>query len=371
VAFNRKILKDFDVGLVINVFLICMVGMVVISSATHVFKGGSSYSVVRQALWLVAGFGLLAATTFIDYNTYRVYYKVIYIANLVLLGLVVLLGKVTNGANSWLGILGLGIQPSEFMKISLVLVLAKKIEEFDGNINNFKNLGILALYSIIPLGLIAAQPDMGTAMVLAVIVLGMLFMAGLDLRVLIGGLAACAAAALVALFSPLPILDQYMKDRIFDFLDPARAPQHGGYQAIQSKIAVGSGQLFGMGFGNGIQNTGNFISEAQTDFIFSILGEEFGFIGAIVMIVLYASMIFRCLKVVKVAKDKFGSMVVIGVVSMFAIQMFQNIGMTIGLMPITGITLPFISYGGSSLFTSMIAIGLVLNVGMRRHKINF
>lgn len=370
-AFNRKILKNFDFGLLINVILICIIGLIIISSATHAFNGGSLRSFMMQIFWVILGLGLMGAAAFIDYNTFKAYYKVIYFANIALLGLVVAIGGVINGANSWLGIGSLGIQPSEFMKISLIIVFARKIEEFEGNINNIKNIGILMAYAIVPVGLVAAQPDVGTAMVFVAIILGMLFMGGLDLRILLGGIGAAAAVILGVWFSPVQILPPYMKMRIMIFLNPGLDPQNKGYQAIQSKIAVGSGQLFGMGLGKGIQNQGKFLSEASTDFVFSVLGEEFGFLGAVVLILLYIFLIFKCLKIMRVAKDKFGYLVVAGIVSMLIFQIFQNIGMTIGLMPITGITLPFVSYGGSSMLTNMICIGLVLNIGMRRNKINF
>lgn len=370
-AFNRKILKNFDISLLINVILICVIGLVGISSATDAFSGGSMKSFMMQIAWIIVSLGMLFAAAFIDYNTFKAYYKVIYIVNIALLGLVVALGKVTNGANSWIGLGNLGIQPSEFMKVSLIIVFAKKIEEFEGDINNIKNLGILAAYAIVPIGLIAAQPDIGTAMVFAAIVLGMLFIGGLDLRILLGGIGGAAAAVLAVWFSPVQILLPYMKNRVLFFFNPSLDPQNKGYQAIQSRIAVGSGELFGMGYGQGIQNQGKFVSESSTDFIFSVLGEEFGFIGAVVLILLYISLIFKCLQSMRVARDKFGYLVVAGIISMFVFQIFQNIGMNVGLMPITGITLPFVSYGGSSMLTSMISIGLVLNIGMRRHKINF
>lgn len=366
-SFNRKMLKNFDFGLLFNVILLCVVGIVTVSSATQAFNGGSNRSFVLQIVWTLLGLGLLIITIAIDYSNFKIYYKFIYIANIIMLLVVIVIGKVTNGANSWLGVGSLGIQPSEFMKISLIIVFARKIEEFEDNINSFKNLGILFLYAATPLGLIAYQPDLGTVMVLVAIIIGMLFMGGLDLRILLGSL----LSGIAAIFAVFPFLEPYQQNRLKVFIDPASDPLKNGYNLLQSKIAIGSGQLFGMGYGKGLQNEGKFLPVAYSDFIFSVLGEEFGFVGAVILILLYVSMAFRCLKIARIAKDKFGSMVVTGVVSMLIFQMFQNIGMTIGLMPITGITLPFVSYGGSSMWASMIAIGLVLNVGMRRHKINF
>lgn len=367
VALKKKILRNFDFGLLFNVILICIIGIVIISSATHAFSGGSNRLFVQQIIWTVMGIALLVITAVIDYNVFKTYYKVIYAANILMLVAVILIGEVRNGANSWLGIGSFGIQPSEFIKISLIIVFARKIEEFEDGINKIKNLLILFAYAAIPLGLIMMQPDMGTAMVLIVIIIGMLFMAGLNLKVFIGGI----AAGIAGIFAVFPFLDTYQQDRIKIFFNPQIDPSNRGYHILQSITAIGSGELFGMGYGKGIQNQGNYLPESETDFVFSVLGEEFGFIGAMVLILLYTMLIFKCIKIARQAKDKFGSMIGIGVVFMFIFQMFQNIGMTIGLMPITGITLPFVSYGGSSMWASMIAIGLLLNISMRRHKINF
>lgn len=370
--FSKKALRNFDFSLLLIVIFICAIGIITIASATQAFKdGGTLRYFILQIAWTLLGLVLMAITVAMDYNIFKMYNKIIYFANVGMLALVVVIGKATNGATSWFGVGSFGIQPSEFMKISLIILLAKKIEEFEGDVNNIRNLGILFLYSALPLGLIMLQPDLGTAMVIIFIIIGMLFMAGLDIRVFIAGILAAAGVVLGLWFSPIPILKPYQKDRILTFINPEHDPLGTGYHIIQSKIAIGSGQLFGMGFGKGLQNEGRFLPESHTDFIFSVLGEEFGFIGALLLVILYALMIFKCVKISKIAKDKFGSLVVVGVASMFIFQMFQNVGMTIGLMPITGITLPFVSYGGSSMWASMISIGLVLNISMRRHKINF
>lgn len=368
---NKKMLKNFDFGLLINVILISIIGIITVSSATRAFNGGSKRLFLLQIAWVAISLICLVITVLIDYINFRLYYNFIYIANLMLLGLVVVLGKVTNGANSWLNIGSVGIQPSEFMKLSIILVIARKVEDFEGDINNFKHLGIIFLYCIIPIAMIYEQPDLGTAMVIVVIIIGMLFMAGLNLKVLFGGAIAAAAAALAIWFSPVPILKEHQRNRILIFLNPSLDKLNTGYQVEQSKVAIGSGQIFGMGLGKGLQIEGKFLPYPYTDFIFSVVGEEFGFVGAVVLLLLYASMLIKILRTTKVAKDKFGYMTIAGIMWMFLFQMFQNIGMTMGLMPVTGITLPFVSYGGSSMLVSMISIGLVLNIGMRRHKINF
>lgn len=370
-ALNKKLLKNFDYGLVIIVLLICAIGIITLISATHAFSGGGKKTFIAQIVWTLAGLGALILTATVDYNVYRVYYKVIYFINVGLLALLMVVGKMRNGAVSWFGVGSMGIQPSEFMKISLIILFAKKIEEYEGNLNNFKNLAILFAYAVVPLALIIAEPDLGTAMVFVVIIVGMLFMGGLSLKILITSALMVAAIVLTLYYSPVQILKPHQRARIESYLNPSADPLEKDYQQDQSKIAIGSGELLGMGFENGLQNKGNYVPYSYTDFIFSVIGEEFGFAGSAVLILLYTSMTFRCLNVMRVAKDKFGVIVVVGVVCMLVFQMFQNIGMTIGLMPITGITLPFVSYGGSSMITSMIGIGLILNIGMRRHKINF
>jgi len=368
---NKKFLRDFDFSLLIDVLLICTIGIVAIASATRAFNGGSSRNFTMQIAWTVVGLVLLIVTASIDYSIYKGYSKVIYFANVAMLALVIVVGTATNGSKSWFGIGPFGVQPSEFMKVSLIILIARKIEDFQDDINNIKNIGIILAYTALPLGLIMLQPDLGTAMVIVFIVVGMLFMAGLNLKIFFWGIAASIVAALAVWFSPVPILKEYQRYRILTFINPEIDPLGNGYHITQSKIAIGSGQLFGMGFGKGLQNEGRFLPESHTDFIFAVLAEEFGFVGAGILILLYAFLMYRCVKIAKIAKDKFGSMVVMGVMSMFLFQMFQNVGMTIGIMPITGITLPFVSYGGSSMLTSMISIGLILNIGMRKHKINF
>jgi rod shape determining protein RodA len=367
VAINKKMIKNFDFSILFNVLCICAIGIATIASATGVFAGGSKRNFIMQIVWTIIGVILLLITVFIDYSTFKAYYKVLYIINLGMLVAVSALNKVTNGASSWFGIGSFGVQPSEFMKITLIIVVAKKIEEFDGDINNIKNIGILLLYSIPPLILIYKEPDLGTTLIIIFIIVGMVFMAGLDLRVFFGGI----GVAIASIFAIFPFLETHQQDRIKVFLDPSLDPLGAAYHINQSMIAIGSGQLWGMGYGKGLQSEGKFLPEPHTDFIFSVLGEEFGFIGALILVLLYISFILKCFKVTKIAKDKFGEMLVTGITAMFLFQAFENIGMTIGLMPITGITLPFVSYGGSSMLTSMVATGLVLNVGMRRHKINF
>ncbi len=220
----------------------------------------------------------------------------------------------------------------------------------------------------VPTALVLTEPDLGGAMVFLSIFAGMVFAAGISYRLILWGIAAGIAAIPPAWMF---LLEEHQKTRLLVFLNPGIDPLGGGYHVIQSMIAVGSGRLLGKGLYQGTQNKLDFLPAQHTDFIFSVLGEELGFVGAVVLIFFLFLMLYRILDAARQAKDRFGYLVVIGVLSMFTFQIFENIGMTIGIMPITGLTLPFVSYGGSSLLANMLAIGLVINVGMRRQRINF
>ena len=246
-------------------------------------------------------------------------------------------------------------------------MLGKKLEDMESDINNLKNFFILFAYSAIPMFLIVIQPDMGMTMVCFFIILGIFFMSGLNSKVILGGFAAIILAVMVVWNSG--IMKPHWKERLTSFINPEKYESTIGHQVIQSKTAIGAGELTGTGFMKGKQM--RFVPESHTDCIISVLGEQWGFIGIIVLLMLYGVIFWRMLKIAMTAKDIFGSVTVIGLLSYFVFALMQNIGMNIGIMPVTGITLPFVSYGGSSLLTNFIALGLVLNIGMRRKKINF
>jgi rod shape determining protein RodA len=262
----------------------------------------------------------------------------------------------------------MGIQPSELAKLIIIITLSKVMEEME-NINKLKNLFKIAIIVIIPMGLIQLQPDLGTNLIFAITIFGMLFVAGLDLRIIYGGIIT-AVIGITAVWNS-SLLKDYQRSRILVFLRPEMDKLGRGYNAIIAKTAIGSGQFFGMGLYNGIQTTGSFIPESSTDFIFSVFAEEWGFLGCIILLGLYLNIILKSIGIAKTSKDKFGKYLIVGIVTMLTFQILQNIGMDIGLMPITGIPLPFMSYGGSSLMTNVVSIALVLNVGMRRRKIKF
>lgn len=368
-SFNRKLLKNIDYSILISMVIIAVIGIITISSATLAYlEDGNHSKFIVQIAWLIIASVIGFAMLVVDYNTIGGYYKILYVGVNILLLLVLVVGSTRNGAKAWLGIGSVGIQPSEFAKIITIIVLAKLMEDMD-NINTFRNLFRIAFFSAIPMVLIQLQPDTGTNMIFFVTILGMMFVAGLDLRFIFGGFAVSAAG--IAAIWKLNILQPYQKDRILVFLQPETDKLGAGYNAVIAKTAVGSGQFFGMGLFNGIQTSGKFIPESSTDFIFSVFAEEWGFLGSMILLALYFNIVIKSIIIAKTSKDKFGTYLVVGIITMFAFQILQNIGMDIGLMPITGIPLPFMSYGGSSLLTNVISIALVLNVGMRRQKINF
>lgn len=361
---NKKIFKNMDYGILFCVIVVVIIGIITIGSATSI----SSSSFKYQIAWFIISIPIVFALLLIDYNTIGGYYKVIYFASIVLLVLVLLVGSVRNGAKSWLGIGPFGGQPAEFAKLATIIALSKIMEDME-NINTFKNLSKIAIYILIPMVLIQLQPDAGTNMIFAVTMLGILFVAGLDLKFIYGTV--ITGIVSVAILWKFNILDAYQKNRVLVFLKPELDKLGNGYNAIMAKMAVGSGMFFGLGWNKGNLAGGNFIPESHTDFIFSVFAEEWGFLGIIVLLALYFNIIIKSIKIARTSKDKFGSYMVIGILTMITFQILQNIGMDIGLMPITGITLPLMSYGGSSLLTNLVSIALILNVSARRQKIDF
>lgn len=362
---NGKLLKELDYSIIIISTIIVCFGSINIYSATR--KYGFHYFKLQIA-WLFIALVLVYFILLFDYSLLMNYAGVIYWMSIVLLIINDTLGKVTNGARSWIALGNRGIQPSEFAKLAIIIMLAKKLEDMEGNINNVKNFFILCFYAILPMTLIVIQPDMGMTMVCFFIVLGIFYAAGLNTKVIGWGFVALVIVIAVAWNSVIP---PYMKVRLTSFLNPEVDELGSTFQLSASLIAVGSGGILGKGFLKGTQISGGFIPEAFTDFIFSVVGEEWGLVGALGLILLYGILIYRFIKTASISKDIFGSIICVGVISSFLFSILQNIGMTIGIMPITGITLPLMSYGGSSMLTNFMAIALVLNVGMRKKKINF
>ncbi|WP_414648724.1 rod shape-determining protein RodA [Clostridium sp.] len=362
---NKKLLRELDYSVIILAICIVIFGGINIYSATN--KDYGNYYAKMQIVWLILSLIAVYVLLVFDYMLIENYAVIIYWAGIILLVINDIFGSTANGATSWIRIGGAGLQPSEFAKIGMIIMLAKKLDEMEGKINNPKNLFHLMFYAAVPMLLIIIQPDMGMTMVSFFIVLGIFYCIGLDSKVIIGGIT--SIVLLVVGVWNSPIMKPYWKARLTSFLHPELNQQGSGLQLIQSKLAIGSGGIFGRGFEKGVQF--NSVPENHTDFIFSVLGEEWGLIGALILILLYGILIYKLIKIAKGSKDVFGTVICVGFISNLLFSIMQNIGMTMGLMPITGITLPFMSYGGSSLLTSFMALGLVLNVGMRRKKINF
>ena len=280
---------------------------------------------------------------------------------------VMIVGHSALGAQRWIQIGPINLQPSEFSKIIMIVCLAAMLEERVGKLNSLEDLAPVALYVGVPFVLVLKQPDLGTSLVFMAIFLGMVFACGIRLK-LLAGLFAAGIAAMPVLWH---FLKDYQKMRIMVFMDPNVDPLGSGYHIIQSKIAIGSGMLFGKGLFEGTQSQLNFLPENHTDFIFAVVGEELGFVGAAVLLLLYLVVLWRGVQIARDASDIFGRLLAVGITSMLAFHVLVNVGMTMGIMPVTGIPLPLMSYGVSSLTTNVLAIALLLNIQLRKQKLVF
>ncbi len=363
---SKKIIKDLDFGLLLTVLALIGIGLINIYSATHTNYG--LYFVKRQIFWVVFSLFIMYFLILIDYSIIGVYSQMLYWFFNVMLVATLFLAPIRNGATGWLDFGPLSFQTSEFAKIALCIFLSKKISEFEGKINKLSELMIVIGYAAITMGLIVIEPDMGMTMLCFFMVLGVIFISETNWKQITGLLVLTAGAIVFAL--NFPIIPPYMKSRIVDFFNKSDT-QNGGYQVLQSIIAIGSGKIFGTGFLKSMKVAGGFVPEASTDFIFSVVGEEWGLIGAIIVIILFIILIYRILRISKNAKNSFGKIFTAGIAALWIFQFFQNIGMTMGIMPVTGVTLPFVSYGGSSLLSNFMALGLILNIGMRKKKLMF
>jgi len=364
--FDRRLAYHFDWLLLILTLIIIAGGLATIFSATEARAHtgfASNPLVMRQAFYAGVGFLGMIAVVLVDYRRLERYAYVVYAASLLLLVAVPLVGSVVGGARRWINLGPVSIQPSEMIKVALVIALARYFHRAQAT-GDLRLLDVLPAFLLlaIPVGLILGQPDLGTVGVIAIVAFSVLFCAGLRIRVFLM-LGAIAAAAVPLLWGHLK---PYQQQRVLTFFSPEMDPLGAGYHVIQSKIAIGSGMFWGKGFLQGTQTKLNFIPEQHTDFIFSVFAEEWGYIGALVLIGLYAVLVVRGLMVAYRAKDRFGALLVFGVVSIVFWQVVINVSMTSGILPVVGITLPFFSYGGSSLTTMMIAVGLMINVNMRR-----
>jgi len=369
-ADERRPIRHLDPVLLVTTMLLAAAGLFLVYSATHqsldALKLDPAQFVKKQFTAFVLGFVLLILVAAFDYRFYKVYAGFIYGAVVVALVIVRFtpLGSNPSGAQRWFTFGGFQLTPSEFAKIALILMIATVLSELRTAEPMLIDVLRVTMIAIVPIGLVFIQPDIGTTIVLVAILVGTLVVAGTRPR----HLAVLAVTACVLLFGAfqLNVIKGYQLDRLVAFLDSGSDTQGANYNRNQAEIAIGAGGLLGQGYLHGKLTNLDFVPEQHTDFIFTALGEEFGFVGAACMLALFAILMWRAIRIAYLSKDAFGTFVASGIAAMFAIQMFVNIGMVIGIMPITGIPLPFVSYGGSSMLANFIAVGLLLNIHMRR-----
>lgn len=365
---KKKILKNIEWGILICTLLLIGIGLVALYSST---QSSGFEELKKQIMWLIISIPIVILIISLDYEIIANISQIGYGIILILLVLVLFTTPV-NGATSWFDIGPFSFQPAEFAKIFVILLLAKGIvrvqKQDENDISKPLKLFLVLLIVAVPVLLIIKQPDYGTALAFLVATIFMLFVSGINKKYIIGAILSVIVVVPLLYFFVLP---EHAKTRIDVFLNPNLDPRGVGYNVIQSKLAIGAGQLFGMGITKGNQTQLGFLYPKTTDFIFSVIGEEMGFIVSAGVIVLYVVLITKAIYVAKTAKDNLGSYIAMGIAGVFMFHMVENIGMTMGLLPITGVPLPFVSYGGSSLLTNFVLVALLLNISARRKKAIF
>ena len=359
----NRILKETGAGLFIIIAVIFFIALISLYSASH--RPGEEMAknfALQQTVWIAAGFCILIFTVLFGYERSLDYAYAIFAVNILLLILVLAVGSIRFGAKRWLSLGLFSLQPSEICKVSYILALVKYVADNSDRVNSIRVFVTSLLICVVPLILIIKQPDLGTAVVFLPVLLVVLFVAGLRKRYVFWFFLTSIIS------SPFlwSILKGYQKKRLLVFLNPNADPLGAGYTIIQSKIAVGSGGILGKGWLSGTQNQLNFLPERHTDFIFSVIGEEWGFLGALAVLILFLFLIRRLLNIGDTTNDIRGKLLIIAIVTLLWFHVFVNISMTIGLMPVVGIPLPLMSYGGSNLLTTLILIGLAISVQFRR-----
>ncbi len=403
---DYKLQDKFDFGIFIPCLLLFGIGLAAIYSST-VHHPTASGNFDRQLIWGIGAFIVFFVTYSIPISSFRMMAIPLYLLSLGLLMAVLVMGRQISGAKSWLDLGSIGFQPSEMAKVGTILVIASFLSRNNTDIESFKDIVITLIIGLVPVGLILLEPDMGTALVFIGIILTMIFWKGISLFglfiVLSPGFVALSSlfgiyyfiAALLLVTVALllfrkdiffsgsifalnlgagffadyvyNVLSPHQQNRIKSFIDPMADPLGAGYNAIQARVAIGSGGFWGKGFLAGNQTQLQFIPEQWTDFIYCVIGEELGFIGSFITLMLFLILFIKILKIASSAKDEFLSLVTVGILAVYFVHLMVNIGMTVGIMPVIGIPLPFVSYGGSSLMVNMFMLGIVANV-YRTHK---
>lgn len=369
---RKRFLTGSDPVINIAVLLLSIMGVILVYAATRDWFAANNqdpeYYLKRQIINVVIGIALAYGVTLVDYRVLRAYTPILWGIGVLGLAAVLIpgLGSVVNGARSWISLPGgFQIQPAELAKLTIIVGMALILSERDaGEKGPSDRQVLLSLFvAAVPIVLIVLQPDLGTVLIISAAVISIIAISGARLRWVIGLLVTGVTGAYLAVATGE--VSEYQLNRLRSFIDPFADPQVSGYQLRQARITIGSGGFLGKGLFEGPQTNGRFVPEQQTDFIFTVSGEELGFLGSSFILILYSLILMRGFSIAKRTTDQFGRLVAIGVISWFSFQIFQNIGMTMGLMPMTGVPLPFLSYGGSSMFANMIAIGLLQNVHQR------
>lgn len=371
----KKLFQNLDYWLIAAVCILSLFGIVCIASATRINLGASATEVVKQGAFFLIGLVLMLLAANVDYEYFAQFYIPIYFLNLLLLLAVLLIGANFNNATRWIAIGPLTIQPSEFAKVIMIFCLARLISMKQRHINDLPMLVFLCIIVMVPIVLIQKEPALSASLVLLAIFCIELFVAGLDYRIIRNVAAVVAPVVLLILWdvsreNPLftdRIFHGHQFNRLLSFVDPTRDASLY-YQTEKSISAIGSGQLTGKGLFHGTLNQLSYLPEPENDFIFSVIGEEFGFLGCIFVLSVLLFIVFRCIIIAISARDTFSQLLAAGIAGMFAFQTFVNAGVATGILPNTGMSLPFVSYGGSSMWTNMVAVGLILNIKKRETK---
>ena len=347
-------------GLLLVALMLSVVGTATVHSASAEMPVGY---LTRQLAWIGAGALLFLVLFSIDYQRLALLALPLYAVSLALLVLVMFVGQVRGGARSWFGVGGFGIQPSELAKIGTAVLLARYLAGLEGEYLRLREIAIASVIVLVPMGLLVLQPDLGGALMYLPMLGAMLLVAGIKKRYLIIAAVTLSVGAGIG----WGFMHPYQRDRVLTFLNPERDPLGAGYQVRQSKIAVGSGELLGRGYMQGTQSQLRFLPARHTDFIFAVLAEEWGFLGVAFVLFLYGTFLFGCAEVAARARDRLGLLLVVGFLATFGFHILYNTAMVVGLVPITGIPLPFLSYGGSFTLFCFAAVGMVLGVDFRRY----
>jgi len=365
-GIDRRLIQNFEWPLFTMGLLVAVIGIVnLVSASPEQTATGLPDTALRQLIWLGIGVTLLIATLIPDYRSLERVAFFFYGAVLALLVAVLVTGRIVNGSQRWLGFGPLNLQPSELAKLAMIVLFARILARRSASSPvGLRELIIPGILIAIPAALILKQPDLGTTLIICIVSASFLVVTRVRVfSILLLGAAGIAGLTVAWIF----FLHDYQKERVFTFLNPERDPLGAAYHSIQGLIAVGSGGLFGKGFGLGSQSQLDFLPEQQTDFVFSVLGEEWGFVGSAVVLVLYLGILVRGLMIAHSSKDLFGSYLALGIVALFFWAGAINVGMVLGVLPVVGVPLPMLSYGGSALLTCMIALGLLMNISMRRY----